>query len=67
MKATLTEVQQIVVDVKMKDGYCVIGMFHNLCGLAGVDVGLVKGKHRTHVNCLGYDSYVSGLVYQEIK
>jgi 1,4-dihydroxy-2-naphthoate octaprenyltransferase len=64
---TLTQVQQVVVDAKMKEGYIVIGLFHNLSGLAGVDVGLVKGKHRIHINCLGYDSYVSGLVYQEIK
>lgn len=63
----LTQVQQVVVDAKTKDGYVVIGVFQNLCGLAGVDVGLSKGKHRIHINCLGYDSYVSGLVYQEIK
>lgn len=64
---TLTKVQKVVVDAKMKDGYTVIGLFQNLSGLAGADVGLVKGKHRIHINCLGYDSYVSGLVYQEIK
>ena len=62
-----TEVQKVVVDSKTKDGYAVIGVFQNMSGFAGADVGLVKGKHRIHINCLGYDSYVSGLVYQEIK
>ena len=63
----MTNEQQVVVETFIKRGYKIIGNFINISGLAGCDVALYKGKHRVHINVLGYDSYISGLNYQEVK
>lgn len=59
----MTETQQVVVNSWINHGYEHIGNFVSLSGM-GETVGLVKGKHRLHINCLGYDEYVSGMSYK---
>ena len=63
----LTELQKVVVESRIKDGYVIIGHFQNITGCGGCDVGMVKGVHRIHINVLGYDSFVSGINYVEVK
>lgn len=63
----LTELQKVVVESRIKDGYVVIGNFQNMSGVGESDVGIVKGVHRMHINALGYDSYVKGAIYKEVE
>jgi len=62
-----TNEQKVVVENRLRDGYEVVGYFLNMTGVTGRDVGIIKGRHRMHINALGYDSYVNGISYQEIK
>lgn len=63
----MTEIQSIVVDARLKDGYTFIGEFPSMSRVKGNDIGLVKGRHRIHINALGYDTYLPNIIYQEVK
>lgn len=62
-----TNEQKVVVEWRLRNGYEFIGYFLNMTGVSGRDVGIIKGSHRMHINALGYDSYVNGTIYQEVK
>jgi len=64
---TLTNEQNVVVNSRIKQGYDFVGYFKNISGIGTFDVALIKNKHRIHVNSCGYDSYVPGINYEEIK
>lgn len=62
-----TNEQKVVVERRLGEGYEVIGYFLNMTGVIGRDIGIMKGRHRMHINALGYDSYVNGISYQEVE
>lgn len=62
-----TKEQEYVVSARLSNGYSFIGYYQNLSGIGECDIGLVKGKHRVHINALGYDSFIKGINYQEIR
>ena len=53
---TMTDIQKIVVDRKIKDGYQKIGVAKSI-SVSGDVVLLLKGKHTIAINCLGYDEH----------
>lgn len=61
-----TKEQQVVVEHRLSKGYEYVGHFQNMSGISGADICLIKGRHRMHINSLGYDSYVNGLSYVEV-
>ena len=63
----VTKEQQVVVENRLARGYEFMGYFQNYCGIKGPDICVVKGRHRMHINALGYDSYVPGTNYVEVK
>lgn len=62
----MTEIQWRVVERKVKDGYSILGKYNSL-SVAGYTIGVMKGRHRLQINCLGFDEYNSNpLAYKEI-
>ena len=61
-----TKEQRVVTEQRLKAGYEFMGYFQNHEGIKGLDICMVKGRHRMHINALGYDSYVHGTKYTEV-
>ena len=63
----MTEIQNVVVEARKSVGYVVLGKYNSL-STCGITVGIMKGKHRMQINCLGYDEYQGNAVaYKEVK
>lgn len=56
-----TEVQKIVVESRLDNGYTLIG---KVGGSLGVVFVLTKGKHIIAINHLGYDEHTNGKNYK---
>lgn len=55
-----TKAQKVVVEKRLASGYKFIGYFQSTSGVGAYDVAIVKGRHRMHINSLGYDTFVPG-------
>lgn len=66
-KYKLTKEQSVVLDAKVRDGYVILGAYKPLSGISGICVAVVKWKHTMYINALGYDEYLKGVIYEEIK
>lgn len=59
----MTEVQQAVVNARLKMGYELFGFTPSISTTPRCAV-LNKGKHMMVINCLGYDERVQGVMYK---
>lgn len=62
----MTEVQKIVVDARIKEGYTLLGQVTSLTNNLPAFM-LCKGKHMLVINSLGYDEHFQGKTWKLIE